>query len=256
MTLMLLIASGLMVKSASRLWQSDPGFDTSNLLTMTISLPNNKFEWRHNVVFSRDVMRSLQAMPGVRDAAVIQGVPMHVGSFYTSFTVEGHPMAPVDQPSGRLRVVSPGYFRVMKIPILSGRDYDERDEVGEIGSLPSVIVNRTVAERFWPGQDAVGHKVQMGWKSTPSVIVGVAGDVRYTGLDEASGNEFYLPEGLYPQSAITLLLRTDRDPLPLFREMHRRIVDIDTAAQTRCGIPNYRFRHAVHANRRAGDGVL
>ena len=139
-------------------------------------------------------------------------------------------MAPVDQPSGRLRVVSPGYFRVMKIPILSGRDYDERDEVGEIGSLPSVIVNRTVAERFWPGQDAVGHKVQMGWKSTPSVIVGVAGDVRYTGLDEASGNEFYLPEGLYPQSAITLLLRTDRDPLPLFREMHRRIVDIDKDA--------------------------
>lgn len=230
MTLMLLIASGLMVKSATRLWQVDPGFDTANLLTMTISLPNNKFEWRHNVVFSRDVMRSLQAMPGVRDAAVIQGVPMHAGSFYTSFSVEGRPTPPVDQPSARLRVVSPGYFRVMKIPILSGRDYDERDEVGEIGSLPSVIVNRTVAERFWPGQDAVGHKVQMGWKSTPSVIVGVAADVRYTGLDEASGNEFYLPEGLYPQSAITLLLRTDRDPLPLFREMHRRIVEIDKDA--------------------------
>jgi putative ABC transport system permease protein len=230
MTLMLLIASGLMVKSANRLWHVDPGFDTSNLLTMTISLPNNKFEWRHNVVFSRDVMRSLQAVPGVRDAAVIQGVPMHTGSFYTSFTVEGHPMAPVDQPSGRLRVVSPGYFRVMKIPILSGRDYDERDEVGEIGSLPSVIVNRTMAERFWPGQDAVGHRVQMGWKSTPSVIVGVAGDVHYTGLDEASGNEFYLPEGLYPQSAITLLLRTDRDPLSLYRDMHRRIVDIDKDA--------------------------
>jgi putative ABC transport system permease protein len=230
MTLMLLIATGLMVKSANHLWQIDPGFDTKNLLTMTISLPNNKFEWRHNVVFSRQVMRSIQVMPEVRDAAVIQGVPMHTGSFYTSFSIEGRPASPVDQPSARLRVVSPGYFRVMRIPILSGRDYDEHDEVGEVGSLPSVIVNRTLAERFWPGQDAVGKKVQMSWKNSPSVIIGVVGDVRYTGLDEEAGNEFYLPEGLYPQSAITLLVRTDRDPLQLYPDMHRRIVDIDKDA--------------------------
>src|SRR5262249_60215786 len=117
---------------------------------------------------------------------------------YTSLNVEGRPAAAVDQPSARLRVVSPGYFRLMKIPILSGRDYDERDEVGEVGSLPSVIVNRTLAERFWPDQDAVGRRVRMSWKTTPSVIIGVVGDARYTGLDEASGNEFYLPEGLYP----------------------------------------------------------
>src|SRR5215813_3801812 len=75
-TLMLLIATGLMVKSATRLWHIDPGFDTRDLLTMTISLPNNKFEWRHNVVFSRQVIRSIEAMPEVRAAAVIQGVPV------------------------------------------------------------------------------------------------------------------------------------------------------------------------------------
>src|SRR5262245_36567638 len=230
MTLMLLIATGLMVKSANRLWQIDPGFDTQNLLTMTISLPNNKFEWRHNVVFSREVLRSIQAMPEVRDTAVIQGVPMHPGSFYTSFSIEGRPDTPVDRPSARLRVVSPGYFRVMRIPLLSGRDYDEHDEVGEVGSLPSVIVNRTLAERFWPGQDAVGKRVVMSWKGTPSVIIGVVGDVRYTGLDEPAGDEFYLPEGLYPQSAITLLVRTDRDPLPLYPDMHRRIVEVDKDA--------------------------
>ena len=183
---------------------------------MTISLPNNKFEWRHNVVFSRQVIGSIEAMPGVRDAAVIQGVPMRAGSFFTSFSIEGRPDTPVDRPSGRLRVVSPGYFGVMNIPVLAGRDYDEHDEVGDVGSLPSVIVNRTLAERFWPGQDAVGKRVQMSWKSTPSTIVGVVGDVRYTGLDADAGNEFYLPEGLYPQSAITLLVRTTRDPLLLF----------------------------------------
>jgi hypothetical protein len=100
----------------------------------------------------------------------------------------------VDQSSGRIRVVSPGYFGVMNIPILSGRDYDE---VGEVGSLPSIIVNRALADRFWPGQDAVSRRVQMSWKSSPSTIIGVVGDVRYTGLDADAGNEFDLPEGLY-----------------------------------------------------------
>ena len=230
MTLMLLIATGLMVKSANQLSHIDPGFDTRDLLTMTISLPLNKFQWRHNVVFSREVIRSIEAMPAVRGAVVIQGVPMRAGSFYSSFSVEGRPDTPVDRPSARLRVVSPGYFRLMKIPILSGRDYNEHDEVGEVGSLPFIIVNRTLAERFWPGQDAVGKKVLMSWKRTPSVIIGVVGDVRYTGLDAEAGNEFYLPEGLYPQSAITLLVRTDRNPLLLYPDMHRRIVDIDKDA--------------------------
>ena len=230
MTLMLLIATGLMVESANRLWRVDPGFDTRNLLTMTISLPNNKFEWRHNVVFSRQAIRSIEAMPGVRDAAVIGGVPMRAGSFLGSFTVDGRPDNPVNRPSARIRVVSPGYFRLTKIPILSGRDYDEHDEVGEVGSLPSVIVSRTLAERCWPGQDAVGKRVRMAWKSTPTVIIGVVGDVRYAGLDAAPGNEFYLPEGLYPQSAITLLVRTAHDPLALYPAIYRRIVDIDKDA--------------------------
>ncbi len=230
MTLMLLIATGLMVRSANRLWQIDPGFDTRNLLTMTISLPNNKFAWRHNVVFSRQVIRSMETVPEVQGAAVIQGVPMREGSFYGSFSIEGKPDTPVDRPSARLRVVSPEYFRLMKIPILSGRGYDEHDEVGEVGSLPSVIVNRTLAERSWPGQDAVGKRVLMSWKTTASVIIGVVGDVRYTGLDAEPGNEVYLPEGLFPQSAITLLVRTHRDPLPLYPAMHGRIVDIDRDA--------------------------
>src|SRR2546426_10220896 len=112
MPLLLLIAPVFMVKSGNRLWQIDPGFDTENLMTMTISLPNNKFEWRHNVVFSREVIHSIQAMLKVRDAAVIQGVPMHAGGFNTSFSIEGRADTPVDRPSGRIRVVSPGYFRV------------------------------------------------------------------------------------------------------------------------------------------------
>jgi len=93
-----------------------------------------------------------------------------------------------------------------------------------------VIVNRSLAERFWPGQDAVGKRLRMSWAVPPSVIIGVVGDVRYTGLDADAGNETYIPEGLFPQSAITLLVRTDRDPWPLYPEMHRRILEIDKDA--------------------------
>ena len=230
MALVLLIATGLMVKSANRLRQIDPGFDTRNLLTMTISLPNNKFEWRHNVVFSRQVIRSIETMPEVRGAAVVQGSPMHAGSFHGLFSVEGKRDSPMDRSLAPIRIVSPGYFHVMKIPILSGRDYDEYDEVGPVGSLPYVIVSRALAERFWPGQDAVGKRVRMSFEKSSSVIIGVVGDARYTGLDEVPENEFYFPEGLWPQSAITLLVRTDRDPLRLYSDMHRRIVEIDKDA--------------------------
>src|SRR2546426_9828831 len=132
MPLLLLIAPVFMVKSGNRLWQIDPGFDTENLLTMTISLPNNKFEWKHNAVFSRQVIESIKSLPQVRDAAVIQGAPMHPGSFWGNFQVEGGaPQSSGELPVARLRVVSPGYFGVMQIPILSGRDFNPSDEVGE-----------------------------------------------------------------------------------------------------------------------------
>jgi len=104
---------------------------------MTISLPNNKFDWKHNVVFSRQVIESVKAMAQVRNAAVIQGVPMRSGSFQSTLEIEGKPAPPpAERPVTRIRVVSPGYFQVMKIPILSGREFNERDELGEIGIPP------------------------------------------------------------------------------------------------------------------------
>jgi putative ABC transport system permease protein len=91
LTLILLIGTGLMIRSAARLLRVDPGFNPTSLLTMTISLPNNKFEWKHNVVFSRQVIESIKSLPEVRDAAVIQGVPMHSGSFWASALARNDP---------------------------------------------------------------------------------------------------------------------------------------------------------------------
>ncbi|HEX9772824.1 MAG TPA: ABC transporter permease, partial [Steroidobacteraceae bacterium] len=124
LTLILVIGAGLLVKSAAQLLQVDPGFNPRSLLTMTISLPNNKFEWKHNVAFSREVIATVQSLAPVRGAAVVQGLPMRTGSFWGPFEAEsGAALASGEPPVARIRVVSPGYFGVMEIPILSGRDF-------------------------------------------------------------------------------------------------------------------------------------
>src|SRR5262249_3060131 len=162
-----------------RLWHVDPGFAPDHLLTMTISLPNNKFEWQHNAVFEREVTESVKTLPGVRDAAVIQGVPMRVGGFWMTFAVEGMPPTPpADLPVAHCRVISSGYFRVMQIPVLDGRDFEARDDLGERGHPAFVIVNRTLAAHYWPGQRAVGQRLRINpdeWVT----VAGVVGDVRY-----------------------------------------------------------------------------
>src|SRR5262249_26375611 len=94
LTLMLLIGTGLLVKSLSKLWNVNPGFDPRHLLTMTISLPNNKFEWQHNSVFGRQVIEAVEQLPSVHDVAVVQGIPMRSAGFFATLLVEGRPVPP------------------------------------------------------------------------------------------------------------------------------------------------------------------
>jgi putative ABC transport system permease protein len=231
LTLVLLIGTGLLVKSAARLLQVDPGFNPESLLTMTISLPNNKFEWKHNVVFSRQVIDAVASLGPVRAAAVVQGVPMRPGSFWGRFDVEGRQLSDA-LPIARLRVVSPGYFNVMQIPIRSGRDLDVRDEVGDIGELRTVIVNQALANHYWPGEDAVGKRIRgdSGNAQPWATIIGVVGDVRYASLDSEPDYDLCYPEALFPQAAITLLVRTRGDPLDLAADIRSRINQVDPEA--------------------------
>jgi putative ABC transport system permease protein len=230
LTIVLLVSTGLLFKSAARLLKVEPGFTARNILTMTISLPNNKFDWQHNAVFSRDVVNAVKMNPAVTDAAVIQGVPMRPGGFWTTFRVEGMPPAdPGDLPVARQRVISHDYFRVMQIPLLEGRAFDERDGVGERGHPRSVIVNRALAARYWPGESATGRRIHAGpdeWVT----VAGVVGDVRYAGLETPPDLEIYLPEGLFPQSAITLLVKTRTTPLRFVADIRDRIARIDREA--------------------------
>jgi predicted permease len=183
------------------------------------------------VVFERDVTAAIKALPGVRDTAAIQGVPMRAGGFWTSFAVEGMPAtSSADLPVAHLRVISPGYFRVMRIPLLDGRDFDERDDAGERGQPKFVIVNRTLAARYWPGQSAVGRRLREEFNTEWVTIAGVVGDVRYSSLDAPPEMEVYLPDGIFPESAITLLTKTAADPLLEVAAVRARIAQVDPEA--------------------------
>jgi putative ABC transport system permease protein len=229
LTIVLLVSTGLLFTSAAHLLKVEPGFVSHDLLTMTISLPNNMFEWRHSVIFYRDVVNAVKANPVVTDAAVIQGVPMRPGGFPTTFLVEGMSASDIaDRPVVRQQVISGDYFRVMQIPLLEGRSFDERDNIGELGRPQFIIVNHALAARFWPGQSAIGRRLQLGPGWFP--VAGVVGDVRYEGLDTPPGFEAYLPIGVFPQSAITLLMKTSTNPATIIDDVRARILGINREA--------------------------
>ena len=229
LVLMLLLGAGLLVRSALHAWQVDPGFDPNNLLTMTVSLPENKFEWNHNAVFTREVIESVRSLPSVSGATVIQGLPMRSGSFYGVGDIEGFaPRSDAEKPVWRIRVVSPSYFDVMRIPIVRGRGLDIRDEDGEVGYARSIVVSTTFANRYWPGQNPLGKRI--GSPDRWETVVGVAGDVRYAGLETDPTVDVYYPQALFPQAAMTLIARTRGDPLNEASEVRARIRAVDKDA--------------------------
>jgi len=229
LALILLLGAGLLIRSALHAWRVDPGFDPNSLLTMTVSLPENKFDWNHNAVFAREVMEAVRSMPSVNGATVIQGLPMRTGSFYGLGDIEGFvPRSDAESPSWRIRVVSPGYFEVMRIPIVSGRGLEIQDEEGVVGSARSVVVSTAFARRYWPGENPLGKRIgSPKWWMT---VVGVAGDVNYAGLETDPTVDVYYPQGLFPQAAITLVVRTRSDPLNEISPVRARIRDVDQDA--------------------------
>ena len=233
LTVVLLLGAGLLIRSALGAAHVETGFNPANLLTMTVSLPENKFDWDHNAIFAGEVVDTVSSLPSVTGAAVVQGVPMSAGGFFGSGTIEGYvPAAGAEEPIYRLRVVSPGYLETMRIPVVAGREFAPRDEVGERGYNRTILVSESFARRYWPGQDPLGKRIGslIGAPEWWMTVVGVAGDVRYGSLEAPPTEDVYLPQGLYPQAAITLVARTAGDPMEEVAEVRARIREADPHA--------------------------
>jgi len=215
LSLMLFIGAGLLIKSFWRLTNVNPGFQSDHLLTLHVGLPEQKYTDDAQVVeFFRKLPERLSTLPGVKAVSAVNRLPISGGDPHGELTIEGRTFNAGEAPGVSYRRILPNYFRAMGIPLLQGREFDDRDT----GGKPDVvIVNQKMAQRYWPGGDAVGKRIKIGpAKSEPWVtIVGVVGNVNHTGLDAEPDFASYEPHAKRPWSEMTVLVRTVGDPLSL-----------------------------------------
>jgi putative ABC transport system permease protein len=219
LTLALVIGTGILARSYVLLMRVDPGFTPTGVLTLRIQAPPSR---KPEVLFHL-MQQKLMSLPGVRTFAVTNALPLIANRANASrFNVPGSTLINPDAlPTAQIRTASPEYFEAMKIAVRSGRVFSERD-VNE----PVVIVNETMAKRFWPGKDPVGLKFITGpWGPNPawSTIVGVVADVRQFGLDSEPTVDLYYPS----LAAGYLIVKTNGDPLTLARDVERTLHAID-----------------------------
>jgi putative ABC transport system permease protein len=233
LALVLLAGAGLLVKSFVRLQEIDAGFETENVLTMVVRLPDatgSRYSEAPQIVgFFRDATERIRALPGVRSAGMVDFLPLYGGpGSSTDFTIEGRPVPPPGQGLGtNVRVADPGYFATLGIPLLRGRNFTA-SETSEARRV--VLISESMARRHFAGEDPIGKRIRVDMfeEPVPTEIVGIVGDVRYDSLvDEAEPTVYFpLPE-LLSSPWRTLVIRTEGDPAEMASLVRRELRAVD-----------------------------
>ncbi len=186
----LLVGAGLLLRSLRNAERTGPGFDTNHVALAAYDLRTSGYSDDQVIGFYDRLLERIHAIPGVESASLERYVPMwFTGRSYSTTKIEDYTPGSNEDMGIDLNVVGPDYFRTLRIPLISGRDFSEEDRAG---APRVVIVNQTMANRFWPGQNATGHRVHI-WRDWRTVG-GVARDVKYHRLNEPSQSFIYIPE--------------------------------------------------------------
>jgi len=210
LSLVLLIAAGLLLTSFARLQQVKPGFEPGGVFTAQLALPPQRYGGEKLVAFYEQFYQRLSTLPGSTSAALTDRVPLTGGQTPAPVAVMGRALVPMSQRAQANRhLVSPTYFKTLGIPIRAGRDFDERDSA----RVPHVvIVNETFARQHFPGEDPIGRSLVTGMAQRPSQIVGVVADVRSTSLNTPPEADYFLPALQRPETFTNILVRTNVGP--------------------------------------------
>ncbi|MEA2600083.1 MAG: hypothetical protein QOF89_1075 [Acidobacteriota bacterium] len=237
---MLVIGGGLLIRSFWKLLQVNPGFDPRNVLSFEISLPKATYPEVHNVRdFYQTLLTRLHGLPGVESVAAMDGMPPSRDLDANDTEFEGLPKTP-DAPPQNVdfwQVVTPEYFQAMRIPKLDGRVFEPRDVHGSQGV---VVVNKTLADLFYPGKSPIGRRVRgpgngPGQDSPWLTIVGVVGDVKQKGLDQKTGTELYFLHSQIEETVggrggtMYVVMRTQGDPMRLASDVRRQVRELDAS---------------------------
>jgi predicted permease len=225
--IVLLVCAGLAIRSAVNARNIDPGFGTKDLLVMRVNLELQGYDQAHRRQFYRDVRQKLEGLPGAVQASI--GFPLPLDAYDRSRTVvpEGFAPGPGTEQgySVGYSVVAPGYFQTMRTPIIAGRAFQDSDSesVDRV-----VVVNQTMARRFWPDEDPIGKRIRLGLTQGPyATVIGVAHDGKYMTLGEAPQSYMFLAAlQNFPDQA-TIVIRTKSDPASIAGPAREQIRQVD-----------------------------
>lgn len=229
LALVLLVGSGLLLKSFVRLQSVDPGYQAKNLLTANVSLPHSKYSNQaQQAQFFGQVLARLQSLPGARAVAAASSNVLLGGAYSFAFaTKELSSLSPAEQPSAGFYTVSPDYFRTLGIPLLAGRAFTSDDAAGRpLG----IIISHTLAERYFHDRNPLGESLTVGvggGKPALREIIGVVGDVKDEGFAESGQMTVYLPYSQVAWDEMTLFVRADSHPSSLAAALRSEVLAVD-----------------------------
>ncbi|HSS19155.1 MAG TPA: ABC transporter permease [Pyrinomonadaceae bacterium] len=246
-TLVLLIGAGLMIRSFYRLQKVNPGFSYEHLTSFNIALPGKKYKSAEQLdQFYSRLLENLKALPGVESTAAASGLPLGNNGWQTTFVIDGRPRPAREQtPLMEACLVTPDYFRAMNIPLKRGRFFDEHDDrssiIGkdlsklneveqEMAPLNAIIIDEEFARAYWPDEDPIGKRINMGSEEHPIhlTVQGVVGRVKMDGLSQDSKRvQGYFPFKQIPNGGMTVVLKASGDPNQLIAAVRQQVKAID-----------------------------
>jgi predicted permease len=228
LSLALCAGAGLMIRSFLNAKNSDPGFDTNNLLTFELFLNKTYKTDAQQVAAYRSILDRLDTLPGVTSSSMAGCVPINGTCWGSVFTIAGKPVPErAKLPSSQWNVVGADYFETMRIPLKNGRTFKRSDTAD---SPPVMVINTAAAKKFFPNEDPLGKRIKQAWPESPGPwreIVGVVGNVKQSGLDAAELAEIYLPHTQETWSAMTIVMRTSVPAAGMYPAAKAAIQEID-----------------------------
>src|SRR6266699_1104753 len=228
-SVVLLAGAGLMIASLMRLLGVQLGFDSANVVTMRLSLPELRYPNGRFAIFYKDLQEKVRSIPSVQAVAIVNQLPMSEVLANSSFEVEGRQLE-AGTNVANTQVISPDYFNVMRIPLIRGRALDEHD----LNPAPStVVVNQTLARKSWPDEDAIGKRLRLKSDAPWLTVVGIVGDIKNEGSSKSTKPELYF---LYTEQSfglwadlrsMTLVVRTSSEPQQLVNAIRGELNSLD-----------------------------
>jgi putative ABC transport system permease protein len=231
---MLLIGAGLLLRSLDRLAHANLGFDPTHVLTASFELSETRYNPDQQDRFVREFLQRVNALPGVMQAAGAIPLPLHDDGWSVTFDRMDYPLPQQNQPVAGFYNVTAGLFEALKIPLIQGRTFNEHDSRN---GTPTVIVNEAFAKKFYPGEDPIGKRIEIGAGEGPArdsykkrQIVGVVGNIRTERVSLAPIPAYYVPLPQLMWQAPTLVIRTQGDPAAIASSVRRVLASMDPDA--------------------------